>query len=49
MLPEWLERVTLRGITVCGDQVDLRVSHGAGQIAVTALSRTGQLRVVSVT
>ena len=48
LLPEWLEQVTVRGITLCGDQVDVRVSRGAGQIAVTALSRTGDLRVVSI-
>jgi hypothetical protein len=28
LLPEWLEQVTVRGITLCGDQVDVRVSRG---------------------
>jgi glycogen debranching enzyme len=48
MLPEWLEQITVRGLTLCGDEVDLRVSRAAGQIAVTTLSRTGDLRVASI-
>jgi hypothetical protein len=35
-------------IPLCGDQVDVRVSRAAGQIAVTTLNRIGQVRVASV-
>src|SRR6185437_10439882 len=48
VLPDWLERVTIRDIMLCGDRVDLQVNKDEGQIAVTALTRTGQLRVASI-
>jgi glycogen debranching enzyme len=47
VLPEWLEKVTLRGITLCGDRVDLQLRRVAGEVAATVLARTGTLRVVS--
>ena len=47
-LPEWLEHVTVRHIPLCGDQVDVRVSRAAGQIAVTTLNRIGEVRVASI-
>jgi hypothetical protein len=48
LLPEWLEQVTVRNILLRGDHVDVRVSRAAGQTAVTTLSRTGELRVASI-
>ena len=48
VLPEWLDQVTLRGISLGADDVDVRISRAVGQIAVTTLSRTGELRVVSI-
>jgi hypothetical protein len=48
MLLQWLEQVTVRGITLCDDRVDLQLHQGAGPVAATVLRRTGTLRVVSI-
>jgi glycogen debranching enzyme len=47
VLPEWLEQVNLRGITLGGNRVDLLLRRVAGEVAATVLARSGTLRVVS--
>ena len=48
MMPEWLEQVSLRGISLCGHQLDVQLHRGSGEVAATVLGRTGPLRVVSI-
>ena len=48
VLPEWLEEVTLRGLVLCGDRVDVSLRRRDGDVAVSVLARTGALRVVSI-
>ena len=48
MMPEWLEQVSLRGISLCGHQLDVQLYRGSGEVAATVLGRTGPLRVVSI-
>jgi glycogen debranching enzyme len=48
VLPEWLERVTLQGLALCGGRVDVQLHRGAGEISATVLARAGGLRVVSI-
>ncbi|MDB6158776.1 MAG: Amylo-alpha,6-glucosidase [Gammaproteobacteria bacterium] len=48
VMPEWLEQVSLRGISLCGHQLDVQLHRGSGEVAATVLGRTGPLRVVSI-
>ena len=48
VMPEWLEQVSLRGISLCGHQLDVQLYRGSGEVAATVLGRTGPLRVVSI-
>lgn len=47
-LPEWLEQVRVRGITLGRDRVDVQFQRGMGEIAATVLKRTGAVRVISI-
>jgi glycogen debranching enzyme len=48
VMPEWLEQVDLRGISLCGHQLDVQLHRGSGEVAATVLARTGPVRVVSI-
>jgi glycogen debranching enzyme len=47
-LPEWLQQVQLRGLTLCGSKVDVQFLRTAGEVATTVLARSGNVRVVTV-
>lgn len=51
VLPDWLDRVTIRGLMLCGERVDVNLSRReghAGEVAASVLARSGDVRVVSV-
>ncbi|HEY8520941.1 MAG TPA: amylo-alpha-1,6-glucosidase [Gammaproteobacteria bacterium] len=48
VLPSWLQEVTLRGIQLCGQRVDVTLRRRDGEVLAGVLARTGDVRVVSV-
>ena len=47
-LPDFLDEVMLRGLTVGSSQVDVRVQRRDGDVTVSILSRTGSVKVAEI-
>jgi glycogen debranching enzyme len=46
MLPEFMDELTLRGVSIGGGSVDVAIRRSADQVVVEVLERRGQLRVL---
>jgi hypothetical protein len=45
-LPEWLQRLDIRGLRVRGARLDLSIARGAWGVAVEVIDKEGEVEVV---